>query len=69
MREAYKKFKKVGMLWSIGKDSTTMIGIARKAFYGRVPFPVIYIDTGKHFKQMYEFRDKCVKEWNLNFHR
>jgi len=66
MREAYKKFKKVGMLWSIGKDSTTMICIARKAFFGRVPFPVIYIDTGKHFKEMYDFRDKCVEEWGLN---
>lgn len=66
MREAYKKFKKVGMLWSIGKDSTTMIGIANKAFYGRVPFPVIYIDTGKHFKEMYDFRDKCVEKWGLD---
>ncbi|MBD3261543.1 MAG: sulfate adenylyltransferase subunit CysD [Candidatus Altiarchaeales archaeon] len=66
MREAKKKFRKIGMLWSIGKDSTTMIGLARKAFYGRVPFPVIYIDTGKHFKEMYEFRDKCVDEWSLN---
>ncbi len=54
------------MLWSIGKDSTTMICIARKAFYGRIPFPVVYIDTGKHFKEMYEFRDKCTKEWNLD---
>lgn len=47
-------------------NSTTMIGIARKAFYGLVPFPVIYIDTGKHFKEMYEFRDKCVEKWDLN---
>jgi len=66
MREAYKKFRKVGMMWSIGKDSTTMICLARKAFYGRVPFLVIYIDTGKHFREMYEFRDICVKEWGLN---
>ena len=66
MREAYRKFRKVAMLWSVGKDSTTMICIARKAFYGRVPFPVIYIDTGKHFREMYEFRDRCVREWGLN---
>jgi len=66
MREAYRKFRKVAMLWSVGKDSTTMIALARKAFYGRVPFPVIYIDTGKHFKEMYDFRDKCVNEWGLN---
>ncbi len=66
MREAKEKFKKVGMLWSIGKDSTTMLSLARKAFYGRVPFPVIYIDTGKHFQEMYEFRDTCVEEWGLD---
>lgn len=66
MREAFKKFKKLAMLWSVGKDSTTMIALVRKAFFGRVPFPVIHIDTRKKFKEMYEFRDKCVKNWNLN---
>lgn len=66
MREAYRKFRKVAMLWSVGKDSTTMVCIARKAFYGRIPFPVVYIDTGKKFREMYEFRDNCVREWNLN---
>lgn len=66
MREAYRKFKKLAMLWSVGKDSTTMVCIARKAFYGRIPFPAIYIDTGKKFKEIYDFRDKCTKEWGLN---
>ena len=66
IREAYKKFRKIGMLWSIGKDSTTMLWLAKKAFYGRVPFPVIYIDTGLHFQEMYDFRDMCVKKWGLN---
>ncbi len=66
IREAYKKFRKIGMLWSIGKDSTTMLWLAKKAFFGKVPFPVIYIDTGMHFKEMYEFRDECVKKWDLN---
>lgn len=66
IREAYKKFHKLGMLWSIGKDSTTMLWLVRKAFFGKVPFPVIYIDTGKHFPEMYEFRDWCVDKWNLN---
>jgi len=65
MREARKKFSRLAMLWSVGKDSTTMICIARKAFYGRVPFPVIHIDTGKKFREMYEFRDRCVREWGL----
>lgn len=66
IREAYRKYNKLAMLWSVGKDSTTLINLVRKAFLGRVPIPVIYIDTGYHFKEMYDFRDKCVKEWGLN---
>jgi sulfate adenylyltransferase subunit 2 len=66
IREAYSRFKKLGMLWSIGKDSTTLLWLTKKAFFGRVPFPVIYIDTTKHFQEMYDFRDKCVKKWNLD---
>ena len=66
IREAYKKFRKIAMLWSIGKDSTVLIWLARKAFFGNIPFPVVYIDTGKHFKEMYDFRDECVKKWDLN---
>ena len=66
IREAYRKFKKPAMLWSVGKDSTTLLWLVKKSFFGRVPFPVIYIDTGKHFKEMYDFRDKCVKKWSLN---
>ncbi len=66
IREAYRKFNKLGMLWSVGKDSTTLLWLVKKAFLGRVPIPVIYIDTGFHFKEMYEFRDWCVKKWNLN---
>ncbi len=66
IREAYKKFEKVAMLWSIGKDSTTMLWLCKKAFFGRVPFPVVYIDTGFHFQEMYDFRDECVKKWDLD---
>jgi len=66
MREAKAKFRKLAMLWSIGKDSTTMLWLAKKAFFGKVPFPVVYIDTGKHFQEMYDFRDECVKKWGLN---
>jgi sulfate adenylyltransferase subunit 2 len=48
-REAFRKFKDLGMLWSIGKDSTTLLWLARKAFFGRVPFPLVHIDTNyKH---------------------
>jgi len=66
IREAKAKFRKLAMLWSVGKDSTTLLWLAKKAFFGKVPFPVIYIDTGKHFQEMYDFRDQCVKKWGLN---
>lgn len=42
IREAYSQFKDIGMLWSIGKDSTTLLWMIRKAFYGKIPFPVIH---------------------------
>ncbi|KXA97227.1 hypothetical protein AKJ37_03105 [candidate division MSBL1 archaeon SCGC-AAA259I09] len=66
IREAYRKYDKPAMLWSAGKDSTTLAHLARKAFFGKVPIPAIYIDTGYHFKEMYDFRDKLVDEWGLN---
>ncbi|MCC7572389.1 MAG: sulfate adenylyltransferase subunit 2 [Candidatus Methanofastidiosum sp.] len=65
IREAYKQYKDIAALWSIGKDSTTLMYLIRKAFYGRVPFPVIHIDTGYKFKEIYEFRDYLSKEWNF----
>ena len=65
IREAYKQFKDVAILWSIGKDSTTMMHLVRKAFYGRVPFPALHIDTGYKFQEIYDFRDKWSKEWNF----
>ena len=66
IREAYNQFKKVAALWSIGKDSTTLVHLIRKSFYGKVPFPVLHLDTGFKFKEIYQFRDKYTKEWNLN---
>jgi sulfate adenylyltransferase subunit 2 len=66
IREAYKQFQDVAMLWSIGKDSTTLLWLVRKAFYGRIPFPIVHLDTGFKFKEIYEFRDKYAKEWDLN---
>ena len=66
MREAYKRFRKVSLLWSIGKDSTAMLWIARKAFFGKLPFPVLHIDTGYKFPEIYEFRDRYVKAWGLD---
>jgi len=65
LREAYKKFKKLAMLWSIGKDSTVLLWLARKAFLGHCPVPLVHIDTTYKIPEMIEFRDKVVKEWGL----
>src|SRR5690349_24446774 len=65
-REAFARLKRIALLWSLGKDSNVMIWIARKAFFGRVPFPVMHVDTGKKFPEMYAFRDRYAAEWNLD---
>jgi len=65
-REAFNSFEKIGMLWSIGKDSNVMLWLARKAFFGHVPFPVIHIDTSYKIPEMIEFRDRYAKEWGLD---
>ncbi len=66
IREAYSEFRKTAMLWSIGKDSTTLLWLIRKAFFGKVPFPIIHLDTTYKFKEIYSFRDRYAREWNLN---
>ncbi|MHB8132762.1 MAG: sulfate adenylyltransferase subunit CysD [Anaerolineaceae bacterium] len=65
LREAYANFKSLGMLWSMGKDSTVLLWLARKAFFGHVPFPLIHIDT--HFKipEMITYRDTLVRDMHL----
>ena len=65
LREAYSRIEPLAMLWSLGKDSNVMVWLARKAFCGHVPFPVVHVDTGKKFKEMYEFRDRYEVEWGL----
>jgi sulfate adenylyltransferase subunit 2 len=65
IREAYYHYRDIGMLWSIGKDSTTLLWLCRKAFFGRVPFPVIHIDTTFKFPQIYAFRDRYANEWGI----
>ncbi|MBM4353329.1 MAG: sulfate adenylyltransferase subunit 2 [Deltaproteobacteria bacterium] len=64
-REAYRRFENLAMLWSIGKDSTAMLWVARKAFFGRVPFPLVHIDTSLKHPVMLTFRDKIAREWKL----
>lgn len=66
LREAYSQFNNLCMLWSIGKDSTVLLWLARKAFFGHVPIPLVHIDTHYKIKEMIEYRDKFAMEWNLD---
>ncbi len=66
LREAFNRIEKLGMLWSLGKDSNVMVWLARKAFFGHVPFPVLHIDTEKKFPEMYAFREHYSREWGVN---
>ncbi|MEK7790352.1 MAG: phosphoadenosine phosphosulfate reductase family protein, partial [Deltaproteobacteria bacterium] len=63
IREAQAEFKNPVMLYSIGKDSSVMLHLARKAFApGKIPFPLLHIDTGYKFREMIEFRDYYTKK-------
>jgi len=66
IREAKAQFRNMGVLWSTGKDSTATLWLCRRAFFGTIPFPVIHIDTSFKFPEIYEFRDRIAKEWNLD---
>ncbi len=66
IREAYHHYKNLAVLWSIGKDSTTLVWLTRKAFFGKVPFPALHIDTSYKFPEMYQFRDEYSKKWGLD---
>jgi len=66
LREACAEFKRPAVLWSTGKDSTATLWLCRKAFFDKIPFPVIHIDTTYKFKSMYAFRDNLAKEWGMN---
>jgi len=65
LREAYASFDKLCMLWSIGKDSTVMLWLARKAFFGHVPFPLVHVDTHYKIPEMIEYRDRLAMEYGL----
>ena len=64
-REAFASFKNLAMLWSIGKDSTVLLWLARKAFGGHVPIPLVHIDTSYKIPEMIEYRDRFTREWGL----
>ncbi|HEY9778048.1 MAG TPA: sulfate adenylyltransferase subunit CysD [Planktothrix sp.] len=65
IREAYNKTKSLAMLWSMGKDSTVMLQLVRKAFQGNVPIPLVHIDTSYKIPEMITWRDEFVKRHNL----
>ncbi len=67
LKEALERFQdKIALAWSGGKDSTTTLHILRELSGGRVPIPVLNIDTSVQFKEIYEFRDRLAAEWELN---
>ncbi len=67
IREAAAEFDNPVMLYSIGKDSSVMLRLARKAFApGTLPFPLMHVDTTWKFREMYAFRDKLMRKLGLN---
>lgn len=67
LRETVATSEKPVMLYSIGKDSAVLLHLARKAFYpGRLPFPLLHVDTGWKFREMITFRDAIAKRYDLD---
>ncbi len=66
IREAYAHYPSMALLWSIGKDSSVLLWLCLKAFVGRLPFPVLHIDTSYKFREMYEQRNRLAIEWGFN---
>jgi len=67
MREVVAEFRNPVMLYSIGKDSSVMLHLARKAFFpGKPPFPLLHIDTGWKFREMIAFRDETARALSLD---
>ncbi|MEO6846094.1 MAG: sulfate adenylyltransferase subunit CysD [Chthoniobacterales bacterium] len=66
LREAYHHFSNLCMPWSMGKDSNVLIWLSKKAFCGKIPYPVLHIDTTYEFPEMLEFRDWAQKHYDLD---
>jgi sulfate adenylyltransferase subunit 2 len=66
IRDAYRLFEPCCVLWSMGKDSTALLWLMRKAFLGSVPMPVVQLDTGMELPEVYEFRDRIAAAWGLD---
>ena len=69
IREAFAEARNPVMLYSLGKDSSVMLHLAKKAFSpGKLPFPLLHVDTLWKFKEMYQFRDNIVKKEDIELH-
>ena len=66
LREARRRWPRLALLWSVGKDSTALLWLCRKAFLGAVPFPVLHLDTGCKFPEIYAMRDALARAWGLD---
>ena len=67
IREVASQFENPVMLYSIGKDSSVMLHLAKKAFLpGKIPFPLMHVDTQWKFRDMYAFRERMAKEYNVD---
>lgn len=67
MREVAAEFDNPVMLYSVGKDSSVLLHLARKAFYpGKIPFPLMHVDTNWKFKEMIQFRDKMAEKYEFD---
>ncbi len=66
LREAYRKFGKLALLWSIGKDSSVLLWLLRKAFFGHIPVPCVHVDTAYKIPEMIAFRDRLAAEWGMH---
>ena len=67
IREVAAEFDNPVMMYSIGKDSSVMLHLARKAFYpGKIPFPLLHVDTDWKFREMIEFRDRTAEKYGFD---
>ncbi len=65
IREAYSQVKNIVVLWSMGKDSTVLLHLVRKAFLGTYPFPILHIDTSYKMPEMIAWREQFAKKHGI----
>ena len=67
LREVAASFERPVMMYSIGKDSSVLLHLARKAFFpSKIPFPLLHIDTTWKFREMIAFRDRMAEEYGFD---